>query len=54
MTLPEDMMKELVTLATKHHAQNILHAIPAMTEFEKQGTLNYLRRIDHECNSDGC
>ena len=46
MNFPEDLMKELVALATKHHAQDILHAIPVMTEFDKQGTLNYLRRID--------
>jgi len=46
MTFPEDLMQELVALATKHHAQDILHAIPAMTEIEKQETLNYLRRID--------
>ncbi len=51
MTFPEDLMKELVALATKHHSQNILHAIPTMTEIEKQGNLNYLRRIDEESDS---
>ena len=54
MTFPEDLMKELVTLATKHHAQDILDDLPSMMESEIFGALNYLRRIDHECNSDGC
>ena len=54
MTFPEDLMKELVTLATKYHVQDILDDLPSMIEPEYRGVRNYLRRIAHECNSDGC
>jgi len=46
MTFSEDLMQELVALATKHHAQDILDDLPTMSVIDKQGVLNYLRRID--------
>ncbi len=45
---------ELYELAIKHHAQDILQDIPVMNETELKGVLIYLRRIDNECNSEGC
>ncbi len=54
MTFPEYLMQEFVTLATKQHAQDVLDDLPSMMEPEIFGVLNYLRRIDHECNSDDC
>jgi len=53
MIFPEDLMQELVALANKHHAQDILGDIPVMNETELKGVLIYLRRIDNECNSEG-
>jgi len=50
MIFSEDLMQELVALAAKHHAQDI----PVMNETELNGVLIYLRRIDNECNSEGC
>jgi len=46
MTFSEELMQESVALATKHHAQDILHDLPTMSVIDKQGVLNYLRRID--------
>ena len=46
MTFSEELMEELIALANKHHAQDILHDIPTMSVIDKQGVLNYLRRID--------
>ena len=54
MILSEELMEELVALANKHHAQDILQDIPVMNETELNGVLIYLRRIDNECNSEGC
>jgi len=53
-TFSDDSMQELVALATKHHAQDILDDLPARIEPEFFGALYYLRRIDHECSSEAC
>lgn len=50
----KDLANELIQLAIKHHAQDILDDVPVMNESELMGTLNYLHRIDYECNSDEC
>ena len=47
-------MQELVALANKHHAQDILQDFPVMNETELKGVFIYLRRIDNEYNSEGC
>ena len=54
MTFSDELMEELIALAYKHHAQDILLDIPVMNETELNGVLIYLRRIDNECNSEGC
>jgi len=54
MIFSEELMEELIALANKHHAQDILQDIPVMNETELNGVLIYLRRIDNECNSEGC
>lgn len=50
----KDLDNQLIQLAIKHHAQDILDDVPVMNESELMGTLNYLHRIDYECNSDEC
>lgn len=53
MELTKDLLDELMQLATKHHAQDILNDMPVMNEVDLHGALNYLRRLESENPSEG-
>ncbi len=51
MKFPDDLANELMELAIKHLAQDILDDMPVMNESDLMGALYHLRRIDEDTNS---
>ena len=51
---PKNLVDELSILAIKYHTPEILNDIPILNESELTGALKHLRRIDKECNKEGC